>query len=52
MHSNTGGLHMGQDSDISFLRQVLSGGEQREVAVLMRYTMSGATLTASKAVFG
>ena len=39
MHSNTGALYMGQDSDISFLRQVLSGGEQREVVVFMGYTM-------------
>lgn len=49
MHSNTGAQHMGQDSDVSFLRNVLCGGEQREVAVFMGYTMLGATdLTASK----
>ena len=52
MHSNTGALHMGQDSDISFLGKVLSGGEQREEAVFKGYTMAGATLTAGKAVFG
>ena len=48
MHSNTGAQHTGQDSDVSFLRNVLRGGEQREVAVFMGYTMLGATLTASK----
>ena len=48
MHSNTGAQHTGQDSDVSFLRDVLCGGEQREVAVFMGYTMLGATLTASK----
>ena len=52
MHNNTSALQISQDSDISFQRKVLSGGEQREVAVFMGYTMSGANLTASKAVFG
>lgn len=49
MHSNTGAQHTGQrDSDVSFLRNVLCGGEQREVAVFMGYKMLGATLTVSK----
>ena len=47
-NSNTGAQHTGQDSDVSFLRNVLCGGEQREVAVFMGYKMLGATLTASK----
>lgn len=54
MHSNTSALQWAnsQDSDISFLRKVLCGGEQRGVAEFMGYTMSGVTLTASKDVFG
>ena len=47
MHSNTGAQHMGQ---LPRLRHLVS--KKREEAVFMGYTMSGATLTAGKAVFG
>ena len=49
MHSNTGAQHTGQDSDVSFLRNVyVVGNKERCMAVFMGYTMLGATLTASK----
>ena len=54
MHSNTGAQHMGQLPRLRhlFSKKSFMCWEQREEAVFMGYTMSGATLTARKAVFG